>query len=38
MENLGKAVERSEFLKEKALKDINFKNYRNEQEFINLFR
>ncbi len=38
MENLGKAVERSEFLKEKALKDINFKNYREEQEFIDLFK
>lgn len=38
MENLGKAVERSEFLKEKALQDINFKNYRDEQEFIDLFK
>lgn len=38
MENLGKAVERSEYLKQKALKDINFKNYRDEQEFINLFK
>ena len=38
MENLEKAIDRSEFLKEKGLKDINFKNYRNEQEFINLFK
>ncbi|MCS4436641.1 tetratricopeptide repeat protein [Aquiflexum gelatinilyticum] len=38
MENLGKAVERSEYLKQKALTDINFKNYRDEQEFINLFK
>ena len=38
MENLGKAVQRSEFLKEKALKDINFKNYREEQEFLDLFK
>lgn len=38
VENLGKAIERSEFLKDKALKDINFKNYRDDQEFINLFK
>jgi tetratricopeptide (TPR) repeat protein len=38
LENLGKAVERSEYLKQRAFKDINFKNYRNEPEFINLFR
>jgi tetratricopeptide (TPR) repeat protein len=38
MENLGKAVERSEYLKQRALNDINFKNYREGQDFINLFK
>ncbi|MCL6261031.1 tetratricopeptide repeat protein [Aquiflexum sp. TKW24L] len=38
IENLGKAIDRSEFLKEKALKDINFQNFRSDQAFINLFK
>lgn len=38
MENLGKAIERSDYLKEKALKDINFKAYSNESDFIDLFK
>jgi hypothetical protein len=38
LENLGKAIDRSEFLKEKALKEINFKNYRDDKEFVNLFK
>ncbi|MCH6199410.1 tetratricopeptide repeat protein [Aquiflexum sp. LQ15W] len=38
MENLGKAVERSEYLKQRALNDINFQNYREGQDFINLFK
>jgi tetratricopeptide (TPR) repeat protein len=38
IENLDKAIGRSEFLKEKALKDINFQNFRSDPDFINLFR
>lgn len=37
-ENLSKAVDRSEFLKEKALRDINFKPYFDKKEFIDIFR
>lgn len=38
LENLSKAVERSEFLRERALRDINFKPYFDQKEFIEIFR
>ena len=38
VENLSKAIERSEFLKERALRDINFKPYFDRKEFIEIFR
>jgi tetratricopeptide (TPR) repeat protein len=38
VENLAKAVERSEFLKEKALKEILFSQYRGDRDFIRIFR
>jgi len=37
-ENLKKAVERSEFLKERALKEILFQPYQEESEFLNIFK
>lgn len=37
-ENLSKAVERSEFLKARALRDVSFKSYVDKQEFINIFK
>ncbi|WP_194974751.1 tetratricopeptide repeat protein [Aquiflexum lacus] len=37
-ENLSKAVERSEFLKEKAFRDINFKPFIGTKELIEIFR
>jgi tetratricopeptide (TPR) repeat protein len=37
-ENLSKAIERSEFLRERALLDINFKAYFDRKEFIEIFR
>jgi tetratricopeptide (TPR) repeat protein len=37
-ENLRKATERSEYLKERALRDILFKTYHSDPEFMNVFR
>uniref|UniRef100_UPI0035947F07 tetratricopeptide repeat protein n=1 Tax=Aquiflexum sp. TaxID=1872584 RepID=UPI0035947F07 len=37
-ENLSKAIDRSEFLRERALRDINFKPYFDKKEFIDIFR
>jgi tetratricopeptide (TPR) repeat protein len=37
-ENLAKAVERSEFLKERALRDILFQPYQDESEFLNIYK
>lgn len=37
-ENLRKATERSEYLKERALRDILFKAYHSDPEFMNVFR
>lgn len=37
-ENLEKAVLRSESLRQYALQDVNFKNYREEAEFLRVFR
>jgi len=37
-ENLKKAVDRSEFLKERALKEILFQPYQEESEFLNIFK
>ncbi|MCH7410846.1 tetratricopeptide repeat protein [Belliella sp. DSM 111904] len=37
-ENLKKAVERSEYLRERALNDLIFKKFRAEQEFLEAFK
>ncbi|WP_373495741.1 tetratricopeptide repeat protein [Aquiflexum sp.] len=37
-ENLSKAIDRSEFLRARALRDINFKPYFDKKEFIDIFR
>lgn len=37
IENLAKSIERSEYLKERALKDINFKTYFADNDFIEIF-
>lgn len=37
-ENLTKAVERSEFLKSRAVRDVSFKLYFDRQEFRNIFK
>lgn len=37
-ENLRKATEKSEFLKERALKDVLFKSYHDDPDFMNVFR
>lgn len=37
-ENLSKAIDRSEFLRERALRDINFKPYFDNKDLIEIFR
>ncbi|GAB2615585.1 tetratricopeptide repeat protein [Belliella aquatica] len=37
-ENLSKAVERSEFLRERSMTDLIFKKYRSEPEFLEVYR
>jgi len=37
-ENLSKAVERSEFLKTRAVRDVSFKSFFDKQEFRNIFK
>lgn len=37
-ENLEKAVERSEYLRERAIRDILFQPYNNDQEYLNIFK
>ncbi|MCH7403578.1 tetratricopeptide repeat protein [Belliella kenyensis] len=37
-ENLKKAVQRSEFLRERALNDLIFKRFREDQEFLEVFK